>query len=319
MDRPPLSVIVPIRDEVQTLPELHQRLRDSLPPGAEIIYVDDASRDGSDGLLRKMASSDPGLRPIRLLRHLGKSPALAAGFARARGSRIATLDADLQEDPREIARLLEVLERDGYDLVGGWRRIRRDPFNRILLSRIFNFLVRLLGGVRLRDINCGLKVMRRQVVEEIPLAPGFHRFIPVLAHWKGFRVTEREVDHRPRQHGSSRYGGERIFHGLVDLAVILFLVRSENRPSRFFIGSGALFFLGGLLICSYIVYLKVTGSIGPHYPLMALGILLLLFGIQVVTLGFFGELIAYHFRSRSSPSPAVRDLTQEGDGEEGSS
>ncbi len=318
--QPPLSVIIPVLDEVPTLLELHKRLRDELPGETEIIYVDDASRDGSDQVLRKIAAGDPGVRALRLRRHLGKSHALAAGFARARGSIIATLDADLQEEPREIKRLLEILEQDGYDLVGAWRRIRRDPPMRVLASRIFNFLASLLGGTKLRDINCGLKVMRREVVEEIPLAPGFHRFIPLLAYWKGFRIKEREIDHRPRQHGRSRYGGERILHGLVDLAVIMFLTRSEQRPSRFFIASGALSFLAGLVISAYMVYLRFFGGgIYPQYPLMALGILLLIFGIQIVTLGFFGELIAYHYRSYRSSAPAVRDLSQKEKKEEDSS
>ncbi len=309
-DRPPLSVIVPVLDEAPGLPELHRRLRDALPAGSEVIYVDDGSRDGSADVLRRIASADPGARAVRLRRHLGKSRALAAGLARARGLRIATIDADLQEDPREIARLLATLEAEGYDLVGGWRRIRRDPAGRVIASRAFNALVSLLGGVKLRDLNCGLKVMRREVSEEIQLAEGFHRFIPLLAHWKGFRVAEREVEHRPREHGRSRYGGERVLHGLVDLAVILFLVRSEHRPSRCFIALGGVLALLGLGISAYIAWLRLAlGTIQSRYPLMALGILLLIAGFQVLTLGFFGELIAYHFRAGRAGEPAAEDLT----------
>lgn len=308
-ERPPLTVVVPVLDEATTLPEVHRRLRSALPPGTEIIFSDDGSRDGSIDVARSLVRSDPLVRAIRLRRHLGKSHALAAGFARARGLWIATLDADLQEDPEEIARLLAVLEAEGFDLVGGWRRLRRDPPAKVLASRIFNSLVSFLGGVRFRDINCGLKVMRREVMDELSLAAGFHRFIPLLAHWKGFRVTEREVAHRPREHGRSRYGGERIFHGLVDLLVILFLVRSERRPSRYFIGTGLVLFLGGFAVSAYIAWLRLArGTIESRYPLLALGVLLILAGIQVASLGFFGELMAYHFRSIRPESPAAEDL-----------
>jgi glycosyltransferase involved in cell wall biosynthesis len=311
IERPSLSVIVPVLDEEAVLPELCRRLRAAVGVDAEILYVDDGSRDGTIGILRETARTDPGVRAIRLRRHMGKSQALAAGFARARGLRIATIDADLQEDPREIPRLLAVLD-EGHDLVVGWRRRRRDPAGKVLASRVFNALVSVLGGTRFRDINCGLKVLRREVVDGIDLAPGFHRFIPLIAHWKGFRVVEREVDHRPREHGRSRYGGERIFHGLVDLAVILFLLRSEHRPSRCFIGLGGLLGLAGLGISTYIAALRLaTGTIQSRYPLMALGILLLLAGIQVTTLGFFGELIAYHFRSGRAQEPAAEDLAAE--------
>ena len=315
---PDLSVIVPVLDEAASLPELHRRLREAVGAGAEILYVDDGSRDGSAGIVRTIARSDGAVRLVLLRRHLGKSQALAAGFARARGRRIATIDADLQEDPREIPRLLAALDADGRDLVGGWRRRRKDPAGKVLSSRAFNALVTLLGGVKFRDINCGLKVLRREVVEAVPLAPGFHRFIPLLAHWKGFRVAEREVDHRPREHGRSRFGRERIFQGLVDLLVVLFLLRSEHRPSRSFIAVGGILGLAGFGISAFIAYKRLTlGTIESRYPLMALGILLILTGIQVATLGFFAELIAWHFRAaRSSGGPAVEDVAEEESREE---
>jgi glycosyltransferase involved in cell wall biosynthesis len=315
-ERPALSVIVPVLDEEAVLPELHRRLRAAVGAGAELIFVDDGSRDGTPGVLREIARTDPEARALRLRRHLGKSHALAAGFARARGARIATLDADLQEDPLEIPRLLSVLD-EGHDLVVGWRRHRRDRPGKVLASRAFNALVSALGGVRFRDINCGLKVLRREVTDGLDLASGFHRFIPLVAHWKGFRVIEREVAHRPREHGRSRFGGERFFHGLVDLAVILFLLRSEHRPSRSFIGLGALLGLSGFGISAYIAVLRLaTGTIQSRYPLMALGILLLLAGLQVTTLGFFGELIAYHFRAGRPPEPAAEELPADAGREE---
>ncbi len=305
-----MTVIVPVLDEEPNLAELHRRLREAIPEGSEVIFVDDGSRDGSLDLLRRIAAGDPGTRVLRLRRHMGKSQALDAGFAAARGRFVATIDADLQEDPADIPRLLAVIQAEGFDLVGAWRRHRRDPRSKVLASRAFNALVSLLGGVRFRDINCGLKVMRREVIEDVSLAPGFHRFIPLMAHWKGFRATEREVEHRPRRHGRSRFGRERIFHGLVDMAVIQFLVRSEGRPSRYFIALGMLLSLAGLGVSSYIAYLRLAhGTIESRYPLMALGILLLLAGIQVVSLGFFGEMVAYLFRSRRAPAPAAEEVT----------
>jgi glycosyltransferase involved in cell wall biosynthesis len=307
-----LSVIIPVLDEAPSLPELHRKLREALGEEAELIYVDDGSRDASPEALRKIAAADSRARVLRLRRHLGKSQALLAGFARARGRWIATIDADLQEDPAEIGRLLSVLQAEGYDLVGGWRRLRLDPPGRVLGSRLFNAAVSLAGGAKFRDINCGLKVMRREVVEEVQLASGFHRFIPLLAHWKGFRVAEREVAHRARGHGRSRYGGERILHGLVDLAVIGFLVRSEHRPSRFFIALGMGLGLAGFAICAHIAYLRLAlGTIQSRYPWLALGVLLVLAGIQVTTLGFFSELIAYHFRAGRPPAPAVEETAAE--------
>ena len=306
---PSLSVVVPVLDEAPALPALHRRLRQALPEGTEVIYVDDGSSDGSARELALIAASDPAARAYRLRRHLGKSEALEVGFSRARGRWVATIDADLQEDPEELLRLLHFLKEEDHALVVGWRRRRQDPRGKVLASRAFNALVSLVGGVRFRDINCGLKVMRREVLEGLPLASGFHRFIPLLAHWKGFRVGEREVKHGPRRHGVSRYGGERILHGLVDLAVVLFLVRSQRRPSRYFILLGLLCFLAGLSTSTYLAYLRLTlGTIQWRYPLLALGVLLLVLGLQVLTLGFFAELVAYHFRSSRRPLPAFEEI-----------
>jgi glycosyltransferase involved in cell wall biosynthesis len=308
---------VPVLDEEPILPELHRRLRACVPQESEIIYVDDGSSDASPSVLARIAAADPLVRAFRLRRHLGKSEALLVGFARARGSLIATIDADLQEDPREIPRLLKVLELDRFDLVGGWRRRRRDPAGKVLVSRVFNAAVSLLSGKKFLDVNCGLKVLRREVVDEISLASGFHRFIPLLAHWKGFRVAEREIEHQPRGHGRSRYGGERIFHGLVDLAVVIFLARSSQRPSRYFIAVGLLLSLAGFSVSAYIAYLRLAeGTIHSRYPLLALGVLCILAGLQIITLGFFAEMISYLFRAGRAPAPVAEDITPRRPGEE---
>ena len=314
-DRPSLSVVVPIRDEERTLRDLHRSLREVLPADTEIILVDDGSRDRSPQVLSEIAGEDPGVVAFTLLRPFGKSHALAEGFRRCRGELIATIDADLQESPGDIVRLMGSLrqghevapgsrgeETPALDLVTGWRKHRRDSRVKVLCSRLFNSLVRMLSGVSLRDVNCGLKVMRREVVEAIPLEGGYHRFIPLLAHWRGFQVGEVEIDHAPRLHGRSRFGSERILHGLIDLVVLVFLERFERRPSRLFLSCGTLLFTAGLAILLYIVSMKLTPpdhSIESRYPLLILGVLLLVVGIQVVSTGFLAELVAQRRRGES--------------------
>lgn len=306
--RPSLSVVVPVLDEEASLEELQARLAASLPPDAEIIYVDDGSRDGTFAVLEKIASLDPRVRACRFRRNFGKSAALAAGFRRARGAVVATIDADLQEDPADIPRLAAKLE-EGFDLAGGWRRKRRDSAPKVLGSRLFNAAASALAGVRFRDLNCGLKAMRRSVVEDIGLAGGFHRFLPLLAHARGYRVTEVEIRHEPRRYGRSRYGGKRVVEGLLDLLVVLFLGRFEGRPSRYFAGLGLLMGLAGAAISGYLAALRIlTGSIQSRFPLLALGLVLLVVGVQLFSLGLFGDLIAYHFRSRSPSEPVADEI-----------
>lgn len=305
---PSLSVVVPVLDEEASLEELQARFAASLPADAEIIYVDDGSSDGTFAVLEKIAARDPRVRACRFRRNFGKSAALAAGFRRARGSIVATIDADLQEDPADIPRLAAKLE-EGFDLAGGWRRRRRDCVPKVLGSRLFNSAASALAGVRFRDLNCGLKAMRRSVVEDIGIAGGFHRFLPLLAHARGYRVTEVEIRHEPRRYGRSRYGGRRVVEGLLDLLVVLFLGRFEGRPSRYFAGMGLLLGLAGAAISAFLAALRiVTGSIQSRFPLLALGLVLLVVGVQLFSLGLFGDLIAYHFRSRSLTEPVADEI-----------
>jgi glycosyltransferase involved in cell wall biosynthesis len=304
----PISVIVPVLNEEPSLAELHARLERALPASAEIIFVDDGSTDGTPEVLGRIARGDPRVRVLRFRRRFGKSAALAAGFRRARGSLIATTDADLQEDPADIARLADRLG-EGFDVVVGWRKERRDRPAKVLGSRLFNFLVSAVAGNRFRDLNCGLKVLRREVLDDLALVGGFHRFIPLLAHWKGFRVKEVEVRHEARRHGASRYGGERILRALFDLAVVLFFVRLDGRPARWIAALGALLGLTGAGIASYLAWLRLaTGSIQSKFPLLALGLVLIVVGVQLASLGLLGELLAYHFRSRFPFEPAAREV-----------
>ena len=308
--RPVLSVIVPILNEGESLEEHHRGLRGALPETTEIIYVDDGSTDRSPVILRQLTERDPLVVGLRFRRNFGKSAALAAGFRYARGRAIAMMDGDLQERPEDLPRLIAKLE-DGWDLVGGWRKRRRDRWPKVWGSWLFNFLVSLLGGVRVRDINCGLKVMRREVIENLTLAVGFHRFIPLLAQWRGFRSVEVEIDHGPRRHGRSRYRSDRVFSGLLDLIVILFLIRYEGRPGRYFVALGSLSGLAGFLVSAHLAliwvmnWLEGAGSIEGKFPRLALGLFLMVVGIQIVSMGLFGELLAYHFRSRGEGAPAV--------------
>lgn len=301
-----LSVVIPALNEAPSLPALCDELaRLDLTAGpSEWIVVDDGSTDGTAEILRDLASRHPPLRVVRLRRTFGKAAALAAGFARARGEWIATIDADLQDDPAEIPRLIALLERDGDDLAVGWRRRRRDGPGKRLASRIFNLAVSAATGRRWRDLNCGLKVMRRAAAGEIDLYGGFHRFLPYLALLRGFRVREIEVAHRPRRHGASRYGGERIAGALFDLLALLFVHR---RPGEAFARLGAALLAAGAVVLGYLAILRfATGSIQSHYPLLVFGVLVSVVGIQLISSGLLGDLLA-RATARDRAAYAVRE------------
>lgn len=307
--RPELSVVIPVFDEGETVQKVYQGVRETFGKDCEIIFVDDGSRDSTRDIISGMLEKDSSLRLIAFHRNQGKSEALGVGFRRARGRLVATLDGDLQDDPGELPRLVEKLEQ-GFDLVVGWRRRRKDEIFKVYGSRVFNTLAGWLGGVRLHDMNCGMKVFRREVLEDLLLTGGFHRFLSLQAHWKGYRVSEQEIEHSPREHGESKYTRTKGFRGLLDLFVILFLMRFEGRPGRFFVGLGAVCSVAGFGISAYIAAIRLTdGDIGSRYPLMALGLGLLVFGFQVFTLGLFGELLSYHFRSVRAVEPVVTEYT----------
>lgn len=289
-----LSIVVPVYDEVASLPELYRELCETLadvPYRSELIFVDDGSTDGSSEVLRSFFASDPRVQVIEFRRNFGKSAALAAGFRAARGAIIVTLDADLQDDPREIPRLLAALEQ--ADLVSGWKSPRRDPWTKRLPSWIFNTTIRFLTGVRLHDVNCGLKAYRAEVVRELPLYGELHRFIPVLAHARGFRVMELPVAHRPRRYGRSKYGPARFARGLFDLLTVLFLTQYSPRPLHLFgwFGLGALGL--GTAINGYLSVQWFLGNPIGHRPLLTLGVLLMTLGAQFFLTGLLAELITH--------------------------
>ena len=276
--------------------------------GWEAIVVDDGSTDGTFGLVEERAASQPRIRGVRLRRNFGKSAALAAGFASARGSVVVTIDGDGQDDPAEIPALLAELDR-GHDLVSGWKRDRRDPPARRLASRVFNFLAARLSGTTLHDVNCGLKAYRIECARSLELYGEMHRFLPMLAAQQGWRVTELPVAHRPRPHGKSRFGRERYLRGALDLITVTFLGRYQQRPLHLFGGIGAALTIAGLALSLYMTALRISGEAIGQRPLLFLGMLLILAGIQLLTLGLLAQMLVLVRGERADPGTAVVEVT----------
>ena len=296
-----LSVVVPVYNEERSVELLYDEIAAALDPlddEWDAVFVDDGSTDGSFAALTRLHSRAANVRVVRLRRNFGKAAALAAGFAQASGDVIATLDADGQDDPAELPRLLAKLD-EGYDLVSGWKVRRRDPWRRRLVSRVFNAVTGWISGVRLHDMNCGFKAYRAEVVRGLPLYGELHRFIPVLAHERGYRVTELAVNHRPREHGRSRYGIERYLRGFFDLITVTFMGRYRHRPLHLFGGLGLALGGIGFLICVYLTILWFAGNAIGHRPLLTLGVLLVVVGMQFLSLGLIGEMITTHHEERA--------------------
>jgi glycosyltransferase involved in cell wall biosynthesis len=305
-----ISVVVPVHNEEESLVTLHGELEAVFAGEAwgavEYIFVDDGSRDGSWCVLASLAQSNPRTRAIRFRRNFGKAAALTAAFESARGDLVFTLDGDLQDDPAEIPRFLAALER-GFDVVSGWKKTRHDPWHKVYPSRVFNWMVSTLTGCHLHDHNCGFKLYRRAVLREIGIYGERHRFIPVLAHARGFHVGEVEVRHRPRRHGASKYGFSRFLKGFLDLLTVRFLTRFSQRPLHI-VGalSLGLITLGGLGM----LYLALVW-LNPHHqpigsrPLLFYSIAFLLVGLQLISVGIMAELVtSYNIRAEDTYSIA---------------
>ena len=295
-----ISVVVPVRDEERTVEPLYHELGASLQDRSEpweVVFVDDGSRDGTHAALVRLHATQPNVRVVRLRRNAGKAAALDAGFREVEGDVVVTIDGDLQDDPAEIPRLLAKLD-EGYDLVTGWKTHRSDPFARRALSRVFNGVTSRISGVRLHDMNCGLKAFRVEVARELDLYGELHRFVPVLAHDLGFRVTELAVNHRPREHGRSRYGMERYLRGFLDLLTVSFMGRYRHRPLHLFGGLGLVLGTIGTAILVYLTVVKLSGEAIGHRPLLLLGVLLVVVGIQFLSLGLLSELLTSQHRER---------------------
>ena len=309
-----LSVVVPVFNEERSVELLFDEVRAALEPLEhewEVVFVDDGSTDGSFAALTRLHAREPArVRVVRLRRNFGKSAALAAGFRQARGELIATLDADGQDDPAEIPRLLAKLE-EGFDLVSGWKTRRRDRWTRRFLSHVFNLVTGRISGVRLHDMNCGLKAYRAEVVKGLALYGELHRFIPVLAHYRGYRVAETPVNHRPREHGRSRYGLERYLRGFFDLITVTFMGRYRYRPLHLFGGLGLALGAVGFAVCLYLTVLWFAGEAIGHRPLLTLGVLLVVVGMQFLSLGLIGELVTSHHEERTAEREGAEMLVDE--------
>jgi glycosyltransferase involved in cell wall biosynthesis len=305
-----ISVVIPVRDEEESLIALHGELDLVFAGGArgpvEFIFVDDGSRDRSWAVLTGLVQRDRRVVAIRFRRNFGKAAALTAAFAVARGTLVFTMDGDLQDDPAEIPRFLAQLET-GFDVVSGWKKTRHDPWHKVYPSRVFNWLVSRLSGCRLHDHNCGFKLYRRQVLREVGLYGELHRFVPVLAHARGFKVGEIEVRHRRRQHGASKYGFARFFKGFLDLLTVRFLTRFGQRPLHVLGGLGlSLCALGsaGMLYLAVIWLDERNRPIGDR-PLLFYSFALLVVGIQLLSVGILGELVtSYNIRAEDTFSIA---------------
>jgi glycosyltransferase involved in cell wall biosynthesis len=289
-----LSFVIPLLDEEGSLEALYQAITasaQSLPFDYEIIFVDDGSTDRSSLILQDLFEQDPDhVRVFQFRRNFGKMAAMTAGFARARGEIVVTLDADLQDDPAELPKLLAKLE-DGCDLVVAWRANRSDSLSKRLPSKFANFMVSTLTSVELHDVNCGFKVYRREVLQNLKLYGELHRYIPVLAHWRGYRVAEVPVTHHPRRSGRSKYGPGRLGRSYIDFLSVLFLTTYLKRPMHLFGTAGTIFAIVGTVIMLYLAGVWVVqGGIGFR-PLLFFGITALVVGIQLISVGLLGEML----------------------------
>ena len=306
-----LSVIVPLFNEQESLPDLleqlyaamnEKELRDLFqePFTFEIIMIDDGSTDSSSTLISNLINTRPELRLISFQRNFGKTAALSAGFLAAAGDYICTIDADLQDDPFAIKELIKKLQ-EGYDLVSGWKQQRKDPISKTIPSKLFNTVTRLFTGISIHDFNCGLKVYRKEVTSRLELRGDMHRYIPVLAEWMGFKVTELPVKHQARKFGSTKYDSSRFFSGLFDFLSVLFITRYLRRPMHFFGMAGLISFLLGFIISLYVTLDKILlHKPVSNRPILFLGILLLILGVQLFSTGLLGEMLSTSSSKESS-------------------
>lgn len=286
-----ISVVVPAKNEEASIATLVDETAGALDGLRwEMIIVDDGSSDRTWSAICEASASHP-VKGIRFGRSMGKAAALSAGFAEATGSLIATMDADLQDDPAELPAMASMMAERDLDLVSGWKRTRRDPLSKRLPSKVFNSIVRLSTGLRLHDFNCGLKLYRGEAARRLDLYGEMHRYTPVLVAQLGYRVGEKPVNHRPRRYGRSKYGLSRFFRGYADLLTVLFLHRYSFRPLHFFGGIGTTLFATGLAFTAYLSILWLGGASIGNRPLLLMGVFLMLIGFQLVSLGLLGEMM----------------------------
>ena len=308
-----LSIVIPVLNEAENIELLLFQLKavlDSIDKTSEIILVDDGSTDSSFEILERLQKSDDRLRVIRFRRNFGQSAAFSAGFDFAQGNIIITLDADLQNDPKDIPKLIQKLE-EGYDVVSGWRVDRKDRFlTRRLPSIVANFIISIITGVKLHDYGCSLKAYRREIVKNIKLYAEMHRFIPALASWMGIKVSEVPVNHAPRIAGKSKYGFMRTIRVILDLLTVKFLLGYSTRPIQIFGLLGAISFALGIILGVYLSMVKLLFAQPLRdRPLLLLSILLIIFGVQLITMGLLGELVVRnYYESQNKPTYMIREI-----------
>lgn len=296
-----LSVVIPVFNEQESLLAFYSELIKFVPKlgkNFEIIFVDDGSSDRSLVILKNLEKRSKKVKVVTSRKHQGKAEAVTLGFKAAQGDYIVTLDADLQDRPEEIGKLL-VKARQGFDLVSGWRKNRRDSLFKVITSKIFNTVATLAWGLKVNDLNSGLKVYEAEAAKSLNLYGGMHRFIPLLLHQEGFKVTEVPVIHEKRKFGKSKYGFSKVFTELPDLFTMLFLMKYSKRPMHFFGVFGGLLFTIGSLILTYLTYLRFQGQTIGDRPLLLFGVLLVLTGLQVFFTGFIADLLI-HLHSRKN-------------------
>ena len=298
-----ISIVIPLFNEQESLRELYIEIRQHvLKYDYEIIFIDDGSTDDSWKILIDLCDKDEKIKIVKFYNNYGKSEALSEGFSIADGDYVITMDADLQDNPQEIKSLINKIDQ-GWDLVSGWKKDRKDPINKTFPSKIFNFVTGFFTGLKLHDYNCGLKGYRKKVVKSLNLYGGLHRYIPAIAYKSGYKITEIEVNHRSRKYGETKYGRKRFFHGFFDLITVLFLGKYINQPLHFF---GLLGIIGatiGSAIEIYVLYLKyILGEpFQLHFALLILGVLFIVIGIQFFSIGLIGDMIV-----RSNPKKKHR-------------
>lgn len=304
-----ITVLIPCYNEEESLPELFQRLEATMAEHGydyEYLFVDDGSTDRTVAVLRELRGRSERVGVISFRRNYGKSAALNAGFQAVTGDVIITMDADLQDDPAEIPNLLAVIE-NGADLVSGWKVTRQDPINKTLPSKLFNAVTSMASGIKLHDFNCGLKAYRRDVVDSLTLYGELHRFVPVLANWEGFRVEELGVKHHERKYGQSKFGPKRFLNGFFDLVTVMFVTRRALNPLHFFGRIAAVLFTLGIIPQIYFFIMWLFGQ-GLHVrPIMLVGLVLVIVGLQIGSIGLLAEMISS--RSARDATYAFREYS----------
>ena len=289
-----VTILVPVMNEAETILSLASRVADVMAPldgyRYEIVFIDDGSQDDTWSKICEAADSLPHVRGLCLRRNFGKAAALQQGLKHSDGDLVITMDGDLQDDPSELPRFLSEIAQ-GADLVSGWKEKRHDPLGKTLPSRLFNLVTAKVSGIKLHDFNCGFKAYRREIFDDVTLYGELHRFVPVLAHAAGYKVAELSVHHHPREHGKSKYGMGRLFKGLLDLLTVVTITRFGSRPGHLFGGVGLLIGAAGVCINGWLTIEWFRGEAIGHRPLLALGMLLCIVGVQFVLFGLLAELL----------------------------